>query len=144
MAWADKKAQREYNLRYMPQYRKRNAARLNARISKWERKNYKARMLIHAKARAKKIGVAFSITAQDVVWPKVCPALGLRLRYRTKKLRVKRTAHAASLDRIDPKKGYVPGNVQVLSLRANMIKQNATADEILRVGAHCKRMESRK
>jgi hypothetical protein len=36
----------------------------------------------------------------------------------------------ASLDRIDPNKGYVKGNVVVVSFQANAIKNNATIDEL--------------
>ena len=36
-------------------------------------------------------------------------------------------------DRIDPKKGYVKGNIIVVSMRANRIKTDATVDEIRKV-----------
>jgi hypothetical protein len=38
--------------------------------------------------------------------------------------------NAASIDRIDSTKGYLPGNVQVISYRANILKQNATLHEL--------------
>lgn len=44
--------------------------------------------------------------------------------------------NAASLDRIDNSKGYVRGNVMVISLRANAIKNNATAEELTAVAAY--------
>ena len=37
------------------------------------------------------------------------------------------------IDRIDPKKGYVKGNIIVVSMRANRIKTDATVDEIRKV-----------
>ena len=39
-----------------------------------------------------------------------------------------------SIDRIYPKKGYVKGNIVVVSMRANRIKTDATVDKIRKVG----------
>ncbi len=41
--------------------------------------------------------------------------------------------NSPTLDRIDPVKGYVPGNIVVVSLRANTIKNDATMDELAAV-----------
>ena len=38
-----------------------------------------------------------------------------------------------SIDRIDPKKGYVKDNIIVVSMRANRIENDATVDEIRKV-----------
>ena len=38
-----------------------------------------------------------------------------------------------SIDRIDPKKGYVKDNIIFISMRGNRIKTDATVDEISRV-----------
>lgn len=45
-----------------------------------------------------------------------------------------------SLDRINPDRGYVPGNVQVISFRANTLKNNATREELAKVLAYMKRI----
>jgi hypothetical protein len=37
---------------------------------------------------------------------------------------------APSLDKIDPKLGYVPGNIQVISHKANAMKWDATREEL--------------
>ena len=41
-----------------------------------------------------------------------------------------RTHNSPSLDRTDPKLGYILGNVRVLSWRANYLKGDATVQEI--------------
>jgi hypothetical protein len=85
----------------------------------------------NAKKRAKLKGVPFEITKDDIIIPEVCPILGVKL---------ERGAGAGnyidtspSLDRIVPELGYVPGNVAVISMRANRIKNDATAEELAAV-----------
>jgi hypothetical protein len=76
-----------------------------------------------AKARAKKFAVEFTISESDIVIPENCPVLGIPLDWRNRE-------YAASVDRIDISQGYVPGNVCVISGRANRLKSNATVNEI--------------
>ena len=47
-----------------------------------------------------------------------------------------------SLDRIDNSKGYVPGNIAVISMRANMIKNNATLAELKAIVAYIEASQS--
>lgn len=69
---------------------------------------------------------------EDVQWPTHCPALGVELSYaRGGGL----SPLAPSFDRIDPALGYVPGNVAIISFRANSIKQNASPEEIRAVAS---------
>jgi len=103
-----------------------------------------AKLLVYgARSRAKKQKLSMQITATDVlrVWPSDnrCPVLGMPFAFgRNTGGRMKRDA-APSLDRIDPKKGYVPGNIAVISWRANLLKRDATADEIKRLAAWIKK-----
>jgi len=90
-----------------------------------------------AKFRSKRLGIAFEIEVTDITVPKYCPVLGMRLRSR--KGGVPR-ANSPSLDRIDPDKGYVKGNVIVVSWLANRIKSDATPDQILAVGRFYKKL----
>lgn len=84
-------------------------------------------MLHGARQRAKALDVACTIEVADVVVPEVCPVLGISL----VRGDGKQQASSPSLDRIDSTKGYVPGNVQVLSYKANAMKSDATPEELL-------------
>lgn len=46
-----------------------------------------------------------------------------------------------SLDRLDSSKGYVKGNVRVISKRANQLKNNATVEEMRMVLADLIRLQ---
>jgi hypothetical protein len=58
-----------------------------------------------------------------------CPLLGLELTY-ANCAGNNTPQNYATLDKINPTKGYVPGNVQILSYRANTLKNSATLDEL--------------
>jgi hypothetical protein len=89
-----------------------------------------ARVLLQlAKQRAGRLGVPFSITEEDIRIPKRCPVLGIRLKHGIEKLR----KSSPSLDRLNPRLGYVPGNVAVISFMANAIKSNATPKQLEKV-----------
>lgn len=101
----------------------------------WRIKNPVKQMLTAARARAKAKGLAFEITESDVQWTGVCPVLNLLLRTDNKA----QERDSASLDRIDNSRGYVPGNVRVISWRANDLKRNATAEELEAVAKDLRR-----
>lgn len=85
-------------------------------------------MLYNAHARAKKAGVPFTITAADIIIPTHCPVLGIPLFPKLGKQGG--GENSPSLDRVRPEKGYVPGNVIVISNRANRLKSDATVKEL--------------
>ena len=96
------------------------------------------KLLYAARKRAKQNGLECTITVEDIVIPELCPALGIKLEARIGAGRQNREdiGGSPSLDRIDNSKGYIPGNVAVISLRANMIKTDATAAELKAVAAY--------
>jgi len=47
-------------------------------------------------------------------------------------------SNQACIDRIIPELGYVEGNVMIISRRANVIKNDATADELIAIGTKLK------
>lgn len=82
-----------------------------------------------AKQRAKKKGIEFNIEVTDVIIPNVCPALGIPLEI----TEGKSGESSPSLDRIDNSKGYIKGNVCVISHKANTIKSNSSVQELKKV-----------
>lgn len=90
-------------------------------------------MLSSAKKRARISGVPFALTADDIEIPERCPVLGMRLRQSSTG---RAQPSSPSLDRIVPSKGYVKGNVLVVSSRANTIKGNATPAELRAVAVY--------
>jgi len=70
----------------------------------------------------------FTITENDLDWPTHCPVSPwIELHYPG---RYRHDPAGVSLDRIDHEKGYVPGNVRVISLRANLLRKDSTYEEL--------------
>lgn len=107
-----------------------------ARMAKWAKeyraKNREKRLLVSAKYRAVKTGVAFNLTLEDVVIPEICPVLGIDLIAGVEKW----APSSPSLDRINHALGYIKGNVRVISWRANNLKRDGTAEEFERIAAY--------
>lgn len=69
----------------------------------------------------------FSISEIDfTVLPTHCPVFGIELSY----LNSQQENNSATLDRVNNARGYVPGNVIIVSWRANNLKSDATIDEL--------------
>jgi hypothetical protein len=83
-----------------------------------------------AKNRARKKGIPCTIKAEDLYLPEYCPVLGIKLKSNWG-TGPGGKADSYSLDRIDPTKGYIPGNVQIMSHRANSMKSSATNEELI-------------
>jgi hypothetical protein len=96
------------------------------------------KMVYAARNRARMSGLECTITVDDIVIPKTCPVLGISLFARIGAGRSNRdqVENSPSLDRIDNGKGYIPNNIAVISMRANMIKNNATLAELKAIVAY--------
>ena len=82
------------------------------------------------KARAKKKGLEFNLVESDIVIPKYCPVFPEIELHISEGLA---SDNSPSLDRVDNSKGYVKGNVKIISNRANSLKSNGTVDEFKRL-----------
>lgn len=132
---ADIRAQRREYYKRRPEVFKRGAAKweaanrpaINARHKAYSHAHPEKALWISAKSRAKKLGVPFAISESDIVIPKRCPALDLELKVGAGRMH----PNSPTLDRLVPARGYVPGNIAVISWRANCIKHNATFLEVV-------------
>ena len=73
----------------------------------------------------------FELSEHDFEIPDVCPVLGIPLA-----MGVGRSGPrewSPTIDRIIPSLGYVPGNVVVVSWRANRLKSDGTMEELARI-----------
>jgi len=97
--------------------------RLNYHEYKPEKK-----LLWSATKRARERGLDVNITEQDIKVPERCPYLDIPLVIHRARGDPRRDI--ASLDRIDNTKGYVKGNIEVISWLANSMKQNASVEDL--------------
>lgn len=88
-------------------------------------------MLGRIKNRAKKNGMEFNITVDDLVIPELCPVFFVPIIIddaRGKSCHDR--PNSPSVDRLDSTKGYVKDNIRVISNRANILKRNSTTEEL--------------
>jgi hypothetical protein len=97
---------------------------------KRDRQNKKVNMVSYlltlARRRAKVLGREFNLEPADIVIPSHCPILGIPLATAPQK---GYSADAPSLDRKDNTKGYIKGNVAIISMRANTLKGKFSKQE---------------
>ena len=89
------------------------------------------RILSRIKSRAKRENIPFDLEYQDISVPEFCPVLGIKLERNYG--RSGYYGNSMSLDKIIPHKGYVKDNVRIISARANLLKNDATIEELEKV-----------
>ena len=87
------------------------------------------KMYRRAKSRVTKTGMEFSITKHDIFIPEICPILGIPLIVHSG--RSGGYNDSPALDRIDNSKGYVIGNIQVISHLANKMKADSNKEQLI-------------
>jgi len=83
-------------------------------------------LFTQAKYRAKSLGLSFDLVLSDIQIPDVCPLLNQPITRRCKR----NDPLGPSVDRIIASRGYVRGNVWVISRRANQAKNDLTLGEL--------------
>lgn len=81
------------------------------------------RLYCYSKKSAKERGLEHNIELEDIQVPEKCPVFNCEM--------TKGTPYAPTLDRVDASKGYIKGNVQVISWKANTMKSDATQEELV-------------
>jgi hypothetical protein len=140
---------------WIRKWRKKNPEISKARQKAWRGENHDRLLPIRRKQALKHLAVPenkikhliraahlralcksleFNISIDDLLpLPTVCPVLGTPLNYAGRGSHrgiIFQSHDSASIDRINPKIGYVRGNVQIISWRANNIKGTATLEEL--------------
>jgi len=101
------------------------SCRRNNSVIQYNNSSIEYRMYYRAKSRARRKNWDFNIEISDIVIPEICPIL-------------KKPIDVPSIDRIDSSKGYIKGNIQIISTRANMLKNNASINELELILEHLK------
>jgi hypothetical protein len=88
--------------------------------------------VIKLRCKAKKKELPFDLDAEYLYQksPSECPVFSTPFVYNQKK---QADNMSPSVDRLEPHKGYVKGNIAVISMKANKIKSSAISAEIFRV-----------
>ena len=96
------------------------------------------KMFWAAKKRAFNKNIIFTINSyRDIPrCDKNCPVLGIRMK-------VNGGDSSPTLDRIDNNKGYIKGNLRIISRKANQSKSNLSSNEAYKVYEYIKQGESK-
>lgn len=117
----------------------------NTKIFYYTREYYRnhpnKRLVQAAKVRAKRKGIEFNLTFDDIIIPDKCPVLGIEL---TSHVNKRLQDNSATIDRIDSTKGYTTDNVIVVSWRANRLKNDASIDEMEKIMLFYKQLQLNK
>lgn len=117
---------------YFREYYRANVTAKNKRQWKYYRSNPKRYLMNLAKKRAKKKGIPFTIMEEDFTLPHKCPVFGLYLEMHFGE-GSDGYDNSYTLARLNNDLGYIPGNVVVISNKANRLKGDATIEELERL-----------
>ena len=84
------------------------------------------------RSRAREKNLEFNLTLHELtkLFPNdmICPVMGIKMEFGD----ITGRNTSPSIDRVDPSKGYISGNLQVMCKLANSMKQNATNEELIK------------
>jgi hypothetical protein len=127
---ANKTSRKKYDKELYAKNRDQNIAKAKERLAIMKSKDPFYLLFMNRKSKAKKKGITFDVKYSDLVLPSHCPILGIPLFFDLNKA----IDNTPSIDKIDPSMGYIKGNVQIISYKANRIKNNASLEELKLIG----------
>lgn len=101
-----------------------------SRIKHGKSHDPEAKMLYGARARSIELGIECNLDITDIIIPDICPILGIPL---FKSKTGFQSNNSPTLDRINPKLGYIKGNVKVISSKANRMKDSSTIEDLEKI-----------
>ena len=113
-------------------YRRKYDTEFREKINESKRKEFRRNINYYiwerAKQRADKYGYDFNLEVSDIVIPDICPILEVPIEIGDKG----DYEYSPSIDRIDNTKGYIKGNIQIISKKANSMKNSASPEELFK------------
>jgi hypothetical protein len=91
-----------------------------------KRENVRGRIIERLRKNAKERKLEFSLSSYDLKLVKKCPILEIELNYSNSC----GMDNSPSIDRIDSSKGYIKGNITMISKLANQMKSSATKEQL--------------
>lgn len=115
---------------YQKQWRLDNLDYLKEYNRQYRLEHPKKYLLRKAANNAQQFNREFCITEEDITIPEVCPVLGIPIF-----LEQQGKAHenSPSLDRFDSSRGYTKDNINVISWKANRLKNNGTLEDFEKI-----------
>lgn len=103
------------------------------KTSRPEGERTKLRLVRNAKHRAKKQNLPFDLSIDDIEMTEKCPLTDIFLiSHQNSGGKPHPRYNSPTLDRVDPKRGYIKGNVRVISSLANALMGTVTDPDILK------------
>ncbi len=124
----DTEEKKELHRKHSAEYSKRNRKSRSKYEQQYWSDRWEEYMWKQARRRAARSGLEFNIEISDIFIPTHCPYLGIEL---TKLFGKGVVWSNPSIDRIDNSKGYIKGNIRIISRRANSVKQDLSIDELI-------------
>jgi hypothetical protein len=126
MGYKDPEKAREWDRARYPKRAENLRARGRKHYAKhrYEPEMWIKRAVSRLRGKAKLAGIDFNISTQDLQMPAACPFTLLPFHFGA------HNSQNPSVDRIKPDRGYVRGNVRIISVQANTAKQNITDPDV--------------